>query len=171
MIEPELAGKTGHDRSAGAVTRAALGAIAWIFGIVACQAAELSPHDMALLDRLTWGINASGAAHLQAVGAERWLTEQLHPAAAVALPDAVQSQIEAMPDIHRLPFDIAVAFDQQARSANQVADPDNAVAVIAQHLQRFWDQRMRAQIIAHAAQGGVGLVDEARAAVVKLALL
>ena len=56
-------------------------------------------------------------------------------------------------------------------AANQVADPDNAVAVIAQHLQRFWDPRMRAQIIAHAEQGGVGLVDEARAAVVRLALL
>jgi len=26
---------------------------------------------MVLLDRLTWGINASSAAHLQAVGAER----------------------------------------------------------------------------------------------------
>ena len=56
-------------------------------------------------------------------------------------------------------------------AANQVADPDNAIEVIAQHLQRFWDPRMRAQIIAHAEQGGVGLVDEARAAVVRLALL
>lgn len=56
-------------------------------------------------------------------------------------------------------------------AANQVADPDNAVEVIARHLQRFWDPRMRAQIIAHAEQGGVGLVDEARAAVVRLALL
>jgi hypothetical protein len=34
---------------------------------------------MVLLDRLTWGINASSAAHLQAVGAERGLAEQLHP--------------------------------------------------------------------------------------------
>ena len=56
-------------------------------------------------------------------------------------------------------------------AANQVADPDNAIEVIAQHLQRFWDPRMRAQIIAHAEQGGVGLVDEARAAVVRLALM
>ena len=56
-------------------------------------------------------------------------------------------------------------------AANQVADPDNAVEVIARHLQRFWDPRMRAQIIAHAEQGGVGLVDEARAAVVRLALM
>ncbi len=53
-------------------------------------------------------------------------------------------------------------------AANQVADPDHAVEVIAQHLQRFWDPRMRAQIIAHAAQGGVGMASEARAAVGRL---
>ena len=53
-------------------------------------------------------------------------------------------------------------------AANQVADPDNAVEVIAQHLQRFWDPRMRAQIIAHAAQGGVGLCDAARAGVLRM---
>jgi formate dehydrogenase subunit delta len=54
-------------------------------------------------------------------------------------------------------------------AANQVADPDNAVDVITQHLQRFWDPRMRAQIIAHAEQGGVGLAPAARAAVGRLA--
>ena len=54
-------------------------------------------------------------------------------------------------------------------AANQVADPDTAVEVIAQHLQRFWDPRMRAQIIAHAAEGGVGMSDDARAAVARLA--
>ena len=54
-------------------------------------------------------------------------------------------------------------------AANQVADPNNAVEVIAQHLQRFWDPRMRAQIIAHVEQGGVGMTDDARAAVGRLA--
>ena len=53
-------------------------------------------------------------------------------------------------------------------AANQVADPSNAVEVIAQHLKRFWDPRMRAQIIAHAAAGGVGMTDDARAAVGQL---
>ncbi len=54
-------------------------------------------------------------------------------------------------------------------AANQVADPDTAVDVITQHLQRFWDPRMRAQIIAHVAEGGVGMMDDARAAVGRLA--
>jgi uncharacterized protein (DUF1800 family) len=97
---------------------------AGFLSLAASHAAELSPRDLGLLDRLTWGINASSAAHLQAVGTERWLQEQLHPAADVVLPNAVKAQIEAMPDVHKFPFDIAVSFDQQAKSANQVADPD-----------------------------------------------
>ena len=50
-------------------------------------------------------------------------------------------------------------------AANQAADPDNAVAAIAQHLKRFWDPRMRAQISAHLAAGGEGLCDTAKEAV------
>ena len=97
-------------------------------GAVAAQASEFNAHDLALLDRLTWGINASSAEHLRALGAERWLQEQLHPPANTALPDTVKAQIEAMPDVHKLPFDIAVAFEQQAKSANQVADADQKKA-------------------------------------------
>lgn len=36
---------------------------------------------------------------------------------------------------------------------------------IAQHIQRFWDPRMRSQIIAHVAAGGDGLSASALAAV------
>ena len=53
-------------------------------------------------------------------------------------------------------------------AANQAADPDNAVDTITQHLRRFWDPRMRAQIVAHAAAGGDGLSDFARQAVARL---
>ena len=95
-----------------------------IFAVSSVSAAELKAADFALMDRLTWGITPSGAEHFKAVGADRWIEEQLHPQASVALPPQVQSQIEAMADVHKLPFDIAVSFDQQAKSANQVADPD-----------------------------------------------
>jgi formate dehydrogenase subunit delta len=39
------------------------------------------------------------------------------------------------------------------------AEPDQAVAVagIADHLKRFWEPRMRRQIVAHLAAGGEGL--------------
>jgi uncharacterized protein (DUF1800 family) len=124
MSEPGISIPSCRGRLAAALARMARASVARLFGIAAAQAGELSPHDMMLLDRLTWGINASSAAHLQAVGVDRWLGEQLHPAADAALPDAAQKQIEAMPDVHKFPFDIAVAFDQQGKAANQITDPD-----------------------------------------------
>jgi formate dehydrogenase subunit delta len=42
------------------------------------------------------------------------------------------------------------------------------VAAIADHLQKFWDPRMRAVIVAHAASGGAGLDDMVREAVGRL---
>ena len=40
-----------------------------------------------------------------------------------------------------------------------------AVAGVASHVQRFWDPRMRRQILAHATAGGEGLSDLALAAI------
>jgi hypothetical protein len=127
LMEPKVPEKSRRGRAANSPGCAALSlgcaALAVAAGILctAAHAAELAPHDMILPDRLTWGINASSAAHLQAVGTERWLNEQLHPASDTVLPDGVRSQIEAMPDVHKFPFNIAVAFEAQAKSANQVA--------------------------------------------------
>ncbi|HEY4921938.1 MAG TPA: DUF1800 domain-containing protein [Xanthobacteraceae bacterium] len=89
---------------------------------VRVEAADITPRDLILVDRLTWGVNASSAAHLQSVGAERWLQEQLHPAPVATLPAAARAQIEAMPDVHTHAFDLAVAFDKQGRTANQIPD-------------------------------------------------
>jgi formate dehydrogenase subunit delta len=57
--------------------------------------------------------------------------------------------------------DIAAFFD---------AEPDKAVAAegVRFHLTRFWDPRMRREIIAHVGAGGAGLSPTARAAVEKL---
>jgi formate dehydrogenase subunit delta len=51
------------------------------------------------------------------------------------------------------------------------AEPDKAEAAkgIANHLKRFWDPRMRRQIVAHYRDGGVGLRDVTRSAVGLLA--
>ncbi len=61
------------------------------------------------------------------------------------------------------------------RMANQIEgffraepNPDDAVAGIESHFKRFWEPRMRSAIIAHCAQGGEGLGDLARRAVLKL---
>ncbi|TLY53700.1 MAG: formate dehydrogenase subunit delta [Gammaproteobacteria bacterium] len=61
--------------------------------------------------------------------------------------------------------------------ANDIAnffrsEPDHLLAVegVVNHLQKFWDPRMRRKIVAHLNQhGGEGLSELARAAVVKLA--
>ena len=57
--------------------------------------------------------------------------------------------------------DIAAFFD---------AETDKAVAAegVRSHLARFWDPRMRREIMAHVAAGGAGLVPTARAAVALL---
>jgi formate dehydrogenase subunit delta len=44
----------------------------------------------------------------------------------------------------------------------------DAVAGIAGHMQRFWDPRMRRQIVAHLRSGGEGLEELAREAVARL---
>jgi formate dehydrogenase subunit delta len=61
------------------------------------------------------------------------------------------------------------------RMANDIAhfyagEPDREEAVngVASHLKRFWDPRMRRQIIEHLAAGGEGLEDLAREAVGRL---
>jgi formate dehydrogenase subunit delta len=61
------------------------------------------------------------------------------------------------------------------RMANDIgnffkAEPDHAAAVngVALHLKRFWDPRMRKEIVAYVEGGGAGLMDLVREAVLKL---
>ena len=70
------------------------------------------------------------------------MQEQLHPGPVTALPAAVKAQIEAMPDVHKFPFDVLVAFDMQAKSANQVIDPDQKKAA-QQVFQQAMNDRAR----------------------------
>jgi len=58
---------------------------------------RLTATQFALLDRLTWGANASDAAVLVRQGSARWLDEQLHPPATDAIPAEVAAQIAALP--------------------------------------------------------------------------
>lgn len=123
---------------------ALVAALLTMMGVNDATAADLTGRDLILLDRLTWGLSASGMAHLQAVGTERWLQEQLHPASDASLPNAVRSQIDAMPDVHKFPFDIAVAFDQQGRAANQLTDPDQRKAAQQAFQQAMTDRARQA---------------------------
>ena len=68
-------------------------------------------------------------------------------------------------DIHRL---ITMANEIAAFFA---AEPDKAEAarLTASHITRFWERRMRREIVAYQAAGGAGLSDVARSAVALLA--
>src|ERR1700742_1052633 len=70
--------------------------LAWASAARAAPA-PLSPHDLALLNRLTWGESASSAAELQAMGARAWPDPQLRPQAGARLPAAAQAEIDALP--------------------------------------------------------------------------
>ena len=58
--------------------------------------------------------------------------------------------------------------------ANQIGkffvteDKATAVAAIADHLEKFWDPRMRAEIVAYVEDGGAGLDQPVREAVLQL---
>jgi uncharacterized protein (DUF1800 family) len=52
--------------------------------------------DLALLNRVSWGISVSSGAELERVGADRWLQGQLHPAPGDHLPPAAEAQIKAL---------------------------------------------------------------------------
>jgi uncharacterized protein (DUF1800 family) len=144
MMEPGRPPRTSAGRLLAGLGYAALALGAGILGTAVSKAAELNPRDLALVDRLTWGINSSTIAHFQVLGTERWLQEQLHPGPGSGLPDAARRQIEAMPDVHKLPFDIAAGFEQQAKSANQVADPDQKKAAQQVYQQAMNDRAKQA---------------------------
>lgn len=66
-------------------------------------------------------------------------------------------------------------IERLVKMANDIArffeaEPDHAEAVngIVGHITRFWDPRMRREIVAHAHSGGEGLSAIAREAVLRL---
>ena len=84
----------------------------------------LSPADLAFVDRVTWGANESTAAEFAALGRERWLERQLHPAAKDRLPAAAQDIINGLPVATRALAQIAWPLTAQQRNASQVPDPE-----------------------------------------------
>ena len=116
---------------------ATLGALAAAGG--AHAAGTLSVHDLALLNRLTWGQSASSAADLQAMGARAWLDRQLHPQATDRPAPAAQAQIDALP-IARTPMaDLVVQMDAQNKAAAKLADPDQKKAAQQAYQQAMTD--------------------------------
>lgn len=64
--------------------------------------------------------------------------------------------------------------EHMVHMANQIAlffaayPRDEAIASVAEHISKFWDPRMRKQILAYVAEGGTGLHELAQEAVRRL---
>lgn len=127
-----------------AFVAAAAAAAATTSAVAPARAGEISPRDLALLDRLTFGISASSVAHLQSLGTDRWLQEQLHPGNE-ALPDTAKAAIEAMADVHRPLIEVASAFDSQGKTANQIPDAELKKAAQQAFQQGMNDRGRQAQ--------------------------
>ena len=59
--------------------------------------------------------------------------------------------------------------NQIAHNMNAMADADDVIAMVADHIHQFWDPRMMGMIMAHVASGGEGLEPVALAALQSLA--
>ncbi|MDB5594681.1 MAG: hypothetical protein JWM36_1642 [Hyphomicrobiales bacterium] len=92
------------------------------------DASDLPRANIALVDTITWGMNASTLAAFNVLGREKWLQSQLHPAQGSRLPDAVQTRVDALASTKRSARDLAVDFDAQARALNQITDPEQKAA-------------------------------------------
>lgn len=87
-------------------------------------AAQSSAAALALLNRITWGANASSAARFRALGTDRWLQRQLHPAPEDQ-PHAEAAAQVAILTIGRKPLiDLVNELDAQNKAANQLTDPE-----------------------------------------------
>jgi uncharacterized protein (DUF1800 family) len=112
-------------------TSLALGAALSLLALTGAAKADpaLNAHDLALLNRLTWGETATSAAQIKAVGARRWLEAQLHPSAEDRrLPEAAQAEVDAMPSLQKPMAQLVVDMDAQNKAANAIADPDQKKA-------------------------------------------
>jgi uncharacterized protein (DUF1800 family) len=106
-------------------------ALTWALTGASAAAPESSraTHDLALLNRLTWGETATASAQMSQMGARRWVEAQLHPSADdLRLPDAVQAEADVLPGIHTPMAQLVVDMEAQNKAANMLTDPDQKKA-------------------------------------------
>lgn len=111
-------------------------------GAANAWAADLSVHDLALIDRLSWGVNVSTVTQFRKLGAARWLQDQLHPPAVTFLPEAATAQVAQMADVNTPVREIAASFQQQGKASNEIPD-EEARKTAKQQFQQAMSQRAK----------------------------
>src|SRR5262245_1547719 len=85
-------------------------------------ARNLSAEDLALLNRVTWGANATSVVEMAATSTERWLERQLRPPNDDGLPKEMKARVAAMKisqsSVRELAEEIAVQFRATRRETD-----------------------------------------------------
>ncbi|MBQ1542632.1 MAG: DUF1800 domain-containing protein [Caulobacteraceae bacterium] len=120
--------------------RGAVSAIA----LLACLAVEApavaAPTvNLALLDRVTWGVNASSATAMAALGPDRYVERQLQASPRDRLPPQAQAQVDALRITQEPMVNLVVDIDQQGKAANALTDPDQKKAAQQAYQQAMSD--------------------------------
>ena len=89
-----------------------------------------------VLNRVTFGANASSLKEIQSLGTGAWLARQLRPAAEPRLPPAAQEYIDAMTISQRAVFDLATDMERRRRAFLELPAEERKVA------QQAWQQEM-----------------------------
>ena len=101
-------------------------------GLAGCAAPALRPdagshsasHDLAVLNRVTWGIDSASLSAWNRLGRRNYLQAQLHPAADNQLPASVQAQIDALSLMSKPMPAWVTEMDQRRRDADALTDDD-----------------------------------------------
>ncbi len=101
------------------------------------KASALDVADLALVNRVTWGVDSAAVGAYQRLSRRDYLQAQLHPAPAATLPAAVQAQIDALPLLQKPMEAWAVEMEQRRRDAQAVADDE-----AKKQAQQTWQQDM-----------------------------
>jgi uncharacterized protein (DUF1800 family) len=96
----------------------------------------LSPQELSLINRVTWGANPSTANEFKILGPEKFLSSQLNPPSE-SLPAPAQEQIDSLSISHTPLEQIVVEAEQQAKIANVIADPE-----LKQAAQKVYQDRL-----------------------------
>ena len=87
-------------------------------------ATTLSPADLELIDRVTWGVNETSVQQMQAMGREKWLQWQLHPTPQDQLPAQAQAEIAAMTITQKPMPQIFAEMAEMKKLADAIKDPE-----------------------------------------------
>ena len=87
-------------------------------------AAPLDPKTLALVNRVTWGVDQADVSAVESMGVGRWLDRQLHPPAGDRLPPQVEAEIAAMPYNGAPMAQLVADARTQEVAANTIVDPE-----------------------------------------------